>query len=95
MFATCVSYDYREVLLGMHTPDITDDTHDGEIISNDNQEIVVEYLRRDLALIVTGLLVVIVIVATFQAGAMPVLDKMLPLVTLIFGFFFGQRARRS
>jgi hypothetical protein len=51
-------------------------------------------IRRDLALIVTGLLVVIALVAAFQIGAMPVLDKMLPLVAIIFGFFFGHRASK-
>ena len=52
-------------------------------------------LRRELALIVTGIVSVIALIASLQVGAMPVLDKMLPLVAIIFGFFFGQRARKS
>jgi hypothetical protein len=43
----------------------------------------------------TVLLVIIALVAAFQMGAMTVLDKMLPLVAIIFGFFFGHRARRG
>lgn len=51
-------------------------------------------IRRELALTMTGLIAVIALVAVFQSGAMPVLDKVLPLVTLAFGFFFGQRAAK-
>ena len=52
-------------------------------------------LRRELALIVTGIVSAIALIASLQVGAMPVLDKMLPLVAIIFGFFFGHRARKS
>jgi len=45
-------------------------------------------------LIATGLIAFIALVAVFQYGAMPVLDKVLPIVTLAFGFFFGQRAAK-
>ena len=51
-------------------------------------------IRRDLALIMTGLLVVMALVAAFQIGAMPVLDKMLPLIAIVFGFFFGHKASK-
>jgi hypothetical protein len=37
------------------------------------------------------LLGILALVASFQTGAMPVLEKVLPLVTLVFGYFFGQR----
>jgi hypothetical protein len=47
-------------------------------------------VRQILALMFTGLIAVIAIIAAAQIGAMPVLDKMLPLVTLILGFFFGR-----
>jgi hypothetical protein len=42
----------------------------------------------------TGLVVIVALVAAYQEGAMPVLDKILPLVTLALGFFFGQRAAK-
>jgi len=54
----------------------------------------VHLVRRDLAVIITSLVVVVALVAAFQNGAMPVLDKVLPLVMLAFGFFFGHRASR-
>jgi hypothetical protein len=49
-------------------------------------------VRQILALIFTGLIAIIAIIAAAQIGAMPVLDKMLPLVTLILGFFFGRNS---
>ena len=49
-------------------------------------------IRRNLAIMVTALLIVIALIATFQIGAMPVLDKLLPLVAIIFGLFYGHRA---
>jgi hypothetical protein len=48
-------------------------------------------IRRDLALIATILLVVLAMVAAIQSGAMPVLEKLLPLVAMIFGFFFARK----
>jgi len=51
-------------------------------------------VRRDLAIAAVGLLVVIALVAAFQNGAMLVLDKLLPLVAIIFGFFFGHKATK-
>lgn len=50
-------------------------------------------LRGQLAWIVTILFVGLALTAAYQAGAMPVLEKLLPLVALIFGFFFGTRGR--
>ena len=48
-------------------------------------------IRRDLALIATILLVVLAVVASIQGGAMPVFEKLLPLVAMIFGFFFARK----
>jgi hypothetical protein len=48
-------------------------------------------IRRDLALIATILVVVLAVVASIQDGAMPVLEKLLPLVAMIFGFFFASK----
>ncbi len=50
--------------------------------------------RRELALIIIGLVSVIALVAAFQNGAMPVLDNFLPLATLAVGFFFGQQVAK-
>jgi hypothetical protein len=47
-----------------------------------------------LALIIIGLVSIIALVAVFQSGAMPVLDKFLPLATLALGFFFGQQVAK-
>jgi hypothetical protein len=49
------------------------------------------HLRGELALMMIALLGILALVASFQTGAMPVLEKVLPLVTLVFGYFFGQR----
>jgi hypothetical protein len=56
------------------------------------QEVVsANQIRRDLALIATALLVVLAVVASIQDGAMPVFEKLLPLVAMIFGFFFARK----
>lgn len=59
--------------------------------TKDGKDTATPRLRRDLAVTVMILVAVISVVATFQSGAMPVLDKMLPLLALVFGFFFGQK----
>ena len=71
-----------------------DKTGASEIVELSHSDAIIPYLRRDLALIVTGLVVIVAIVASFQIGAMPVLDKILPLVTLLLGFFFGPRVSK-
>lgn len=72
---------------------------DKDIITEDDESdlngLKATLIRRDLALIVTGLVVAVALIATFQSGALPVLDKILPLVTLAFGFFFGHRASKT
>lgn len=50
--------------------------------------------RRQLALLIVGLVMVIALIATVQNNAMSVLDKLLPLATMIVGFFFGHQIRR-
>lgn len=50
--------------------------------------------RNGLALLVAALVATISLVAAIQNGAMPVLDKILPLLTLAFGFYFGQQSGR-
>jgi hypothetical protein len=64
------------------------------VTSGHSENITADRLRRDLALAATGLLVIIALIAAFQIGAMPVLDKLLPLVAIIFGFFFGRRSNK-
>lgn len=75
-----------------------DEINDSETISNAprlrREDPVAAQIRGNLAFITVGLLVVIALIAAFQIGAMPVLDKMLPLVAIIFGFFFGHRASK-
>jgi uncharacterized protein YacL len=77
--------------------DLRDEVN-SETISSANEpnqeDPVMTLIRRELALIITGLVVVIALVASFQIGAMPVLDKVLPLVTLIVGFFFGHKTSK-
>jgi hypothetical protein len=76
----------------MSTPEeAKDDLVDSK---NNMSDRLVHLVRRDLAVIITGLVVIVALVAAFQNGAMPVLDKVLPLVMLAFGFFFGHRAGR-
>ena len=41
-----------------------------------------------------GLVSIIALVAVFQNGAMPVLDKFLPLAMLVLGFFFGHQVAK-
>lgn len=43
-----------------------------------------------IALIVTGLLVFVAILASFQTDAMSVLDKVETLVGVVFGYYFGR-----
>jgi hypothetical protein len=50
--------------------------------------------RRELAWAITGLLIIVSVIAACQKGALPVLDKVLPLAAIIFGFFFGHRTSR-
>ena len=50
--------------------------------------------RRELAWAVTGLLIVVSVIAAFQKGALPVMDKVLPLAAIIFGFFFGNKTNK-
>jgi hypothetical protein len=64
------------------------------VTSGHSENIAADRLRRDLAFAATGLLVIIALIAVFQIGAMPVLDKLLPLVAIIFGFFFGRRSNK-
>jgi len=61
---------------------------------DDKADVATQRTRRELALIIIGLVGVIALVAVFQNGAMPVLDKFLPLATLAAGFFFGQQAAK-
>jgi hypothetical protein len=50
--------------------------------------------RNGLAYFLAVLVAVISLVAAFQKDAMSVLDKILPLLTLAFGFYFGQQRSR-
>ena len=51
--------------------------------------------RRELAWAVTGLLIVVSVIAALQKGALPVLDKVLPLAAIIFGFFLETKIINS
>ena len=51
-------------------------------------------IRRELALILVGFIVVVALIAVMQSGAMPILDKFLPAIMLVIGFFFGQKSNQ-
>jgi hypothetical protein len=51
-------------------------------------------IRRELALILVGFIVVVALIAVVQTGAMPILDKFLPAIMLVLGFFFGQKSNQ-
>ena len=51
--------------------------------------------RFYLALMVATLVAVLALVAVVQPSAGAVLDKVLPLLTMVIGFFFGQQVQRS
>lgn len=57
-----------------------------------NRDTTVMIIRRELALILVGFIVIVALVAVVQSGAMSILDKFLPAIMLVLGFFFGQRA---
>jgi len=50
--------------------------------------------RNGLAYFLAVLVAIISLVAAIQNDAMSVLDKILPLLTLAFGFYFGQQRSR-
>lgn len=75
----------------MHLQKDSDNNAISDAEESKREDPVMTLIRRELALIIVGLAVVIALVASFQIGAMPVLDKVLPLVTLIVGFFFGHK----
>jgi hypothetical protein len=58
------------------------------------EEVASLHTRRELTRAVTSLLIILSVIAAFQKGALPVLDKLLPLVAIIFGFFFGHKTNR-
>jgi hypothetical protein len=62
--------------------------------SYDRGEVTVLRIRRELALILVGFIVVVALIAVMQSGAMPILDKFLPAIMLVLGFFFGQKTSR-
>lgn len=49
-------------------------------------------IRRELAVLAAILLVIISTIAAFQNGAMPVLDKLFPLLVVVFAFFFESKS---
>lgn len=50
--------------------------------------------RLYLALMMGALLIVLALAAVLQPTAGAVLDKVLPLLTLVLGYFFGQEVHR-
>lgn len=64
-----------------------DDKH-----GTDNGDRTLMLTRRELALILVGFIVIVALVAVVESGAMPILDKFLPAIMLVLGFFFGQRS---
>lgn len=85
------SWRYSAGILPKNDDLFTDNAVESE---NKVSDRLIHLVRRDLAVTITSLVVIVALVAAFQNGAMPVLDKVLPLVMLAFGFFFGHRAGR-
>jgi hypothetical protein len=67
------------------------------IVSNDNNSNPSpdDRTRFYLAIIVAALVVVLALITVVQPTASAVLDKMLPLLTMVLGFFFGQQVQRA
>jgi hypothetical protein len=51
--------------------------------------------RLYLALMVGALFIVLALVAVVQPTASAVLDKVLPLLTMVLGYFFGREVQRA
>lgn len=51
--------------------------------------------RFYLALVMATLVAVLALTSVVQPSASTVLDKVLPLLTLVLGYFFGQKVRRA
>jgi hypothetical protein len=49
--------------------------------------------RRTLAYTITALAALVILISIVIPSAASVLDKVLPLLTLIIGYFFGQQHR--
>lgn len=56
-----------------------------------NQVPLAALTRRQLAFSITALVVCIVASALYQPTAIPVLDKILPVLLLVLGYYFGQK----
>jgi hypothetical protein len=59
-----------------------------------NTDMTAMSIRRELALILVGFIVIVALIAVVQSGAMPILDKFLPAIMLVLGFFFGQKSNQ-
>ena len=68
-----------------------DPSHDEE----HNQPSPDDRTRFYLAIMVATLVAVLALVAVVQPSASAVLDKLMPLLTMVIGFFFGQQVQRA
>jgi hypothetical protein len=73
------------------TPESTSRDDKREMKNSDATEM---SIRRELALILVGFIVIVALIAVAQAGATPILDKFLPAIMLVLGFFFGQKSNK-
>lgn len=62
--------------------------------NSNSRDTMLMLIRRELALILVGFIVIVASIAVMESGAMPILDKFLPAIMLILGFFFGQRSNQ-
>ncbi|HEU4321987.1 MAG TPA: hypothetical protein VFS21_02455 [Roseiflexaceae bacterium] len=50
--------------------------------------------RTWLAVLITAAVLLLATLGVTKPEALPVLDKMLPVLTLVIGYYFGQKASR-
>jgi fatty acid desaturase len=50
-----------------------------------------EHVRGNLVYIVTGLIALVCIVTMIYPETMPILDKLIPMLTLVLGYYFGYK----
>lgn len=53
-----------------------------------------EHVRGNLVYIVTGLIAFVCIVTMIYPETMPILDKLIPMLTLVLGYYFGYKSNQ-
>jgi hypothetical protein len=77
-----------------HDDQTPENTSRDEKRETNNTDATAMSIRRELALILVGFIVVVALIAVVQSGATPILDKFLPAIMLVLGFFFGQKSNQ-